>query len=133
MWKRWINFLAFTPTERKVLLFLAATILVGSAIRAFQGTGNAEKSFDYSISDSTFESLSSIDPGPKPEIRLILDINTATKEELVRLPGIGEVTAERILLYREEQGKFHKTEDLMNVRGIGKKKFEQLKSLITVN
>ncbi len=133
MWKRWLDILAFTPTERKVLLFLVATLLIGGVTRAFLAAESPENDFDYSVSDSTFESLSGEMPESEETATRVVNINTATKEELERLPGIGEVTAERILLYREEQGLFRKPEDIMKVRGIGTKKFEQLKSLITVN
>jgi competence ComEA-like helix-hairpin-helix protein len=60
----------------------------------------------------------------------ILNVNTASKQELMKLPGIGEATAERILLYREENGRFRKIEDLKNVKGIGEKKFLKIKPLV---
>lgn len=59
-----------------------------------------------------------------------LNINTATKNDFVDLPGIGESIAEKIITYREEKKGFRKTEDLMNVKGIGKKKFEKIKTYI---
>ena len=59
----------------------------------------------------------------------VVNINTATKEQLVDLPGIGESTAEKIISYRNGK-RFAKTEDIMNVKGIGKKKFENIKSFI---
>ena len=62
-----------------------------------------------------------------------LDINKATVQELVQLKGIGEKFAERIIEYREKNGKFQKIEDLMKVKGIGQKKFEAIKDLIVVN
>jgi comEA protein len=61
-----------------------------------------------------------------------ININTATVEELDTLPGIGASYAERIVRYREEHGDFYAPEELMNVEGIGQKKFEQLKELIIV-
>ena len=61
-----------------------------------------------------------------------VNINSAEKQELEGLPGIGEATAERIIIYRDENGGFRKIEDLMKVKGIGKKKFDKLKELITV-
>ena len=64
---------------------------------------------------------------------LLTNINLATKIELQKLPGIGEAYAERILEYRTRQGGFQKIEDIMNVKGIGKKVFENIKELITVN
>lgn len=62
-----------------------------------------------------------------------ININTATKEELQTLPGIGPVTAERIIEFRENKGSFKKIEDIMNVPRIGPKLFEQIKDKITVD
>jgi len=61
-----------------------------------------------------------------------IDLNTATLSQLDGLPGIGPVIAERILELREKSGPFKRIEDLMNIRGIGEKKFLKLKDLITV-
>lgn len=59
----------------------------------------------------------------------VININTAEKDELTELPGIGESTADKIIAYRKEKG-FKKREDIMNVKGIGKKKYEKLKNYI---
>ena len=61
-----------------------------------------------------------------------IDINTAGKEEFMALPGIGEVLAERILSYRDENKGFHALEELLNVEGIGKKRFEDILDLIII-
>ncbi len=60
-----------------------------------------------------------------------ININTADAEELDRLKGIGEKTAEAIIEYREETP-FKSIEDIMNVKGIGEKKFEEIKNDICV-
>ena len=61
----------------------------------------------------------------------MININTATKEQLILLPGIGETLAQRIIDYRTANGPFQKIEDLMNVTGIGEKRFDAIKDLIT--
>ena len=61
-----------------------------------------------------------------------LDLNSATEEDLQRLPGIGHVLAERIVAYRATQGPFRDIEQLRRVKGIGKKKFEEVRSLVAV-
>lgn len=61
-----------------------------------------------------------------------IHINLAEKEEFMALPGIGEVLAQRILDYREENGPFPSVEALMNVEGIGKKRMEDMLELITI-
>ena len=62
-----------------------------------------------------------------------VNINTAGKDELMTLTGIGETRAEAILAYRQEAGGFQAPEDLMQVEGIKEKTFEKLKDQITVN
>lgn len=61
-----------------------------------------------------------------------ININTATAEELTELPRIGEVTAERIVKWREENGPFASTEELMNVQGIGERVYERIRPHVTV-
>ena len=61
-----------------------------------------------------------------------VNLNTATSEELVELPGIGETVAARIVAYRESNGSFQKIEELMNVKGIGEKTFLKLRSRLFV-
>lgn len=61
-----------------------------------------------------------------------ININTANLERLQMLPGIGLSTAQKIIEYREQNGKFKTTDDIKNVNGIGENKYEIIKEKITV-
>jgi len=61
-----------------------------------------------------------------------ININTATKDELVALPGIGPAKAQAIVDYRKAHGSFKTIEELKDVKGIGAKRFEKLKPDLAV-
>ncbi|MGL4796937.1 MAG: helix-hairpin-helix domain-containing protein [Paraclostridium sp.] len=61
-----------------------------------------------------------------------ININTATISELDTLPGFGEVTAQKIIDYREENTKFNSIEEIKNIKGIGEKKFNDVKDYICI-
>ncbi|MGQ9670828.1 MAG: ComEA family DNA-binding protein [Desulfosoma sp.] len=61
----------------------------------------------------------------------LININTADATQLQALPGIGPAIAERIIQHRQTHGPFKNTEDIKNVQGIGDKKYEAIKDLIT--
>jgi competence protein ComEA len=61
-----------------------------------------------------------------------VNINTATGEQLQELPGIGKVVAERIIVYRTENGAFTSEEDLLNVKGVGQGVLEKIRDRIVL-
>ncbi|MEP1447591.1 MAG: helix-hairpin-helix domain-containing protein [Paraglaciecola sp.] len=61
-----------------------------------------------------------------------VDLNTATLEQLVTLPGVGKKKAAAIIEYRTKKGKFKSVDELVNVKGVGKKMLEKLKGQIKV-
>lgn len=61
-----------------------------------------------------------------------VNINTASQSELDGLPGIGDSIAQRIIDYREQNGNFKSIEELKEVKGIGKAKFEEIKDRVTI-
>jgi competence protein ComEA len=75
-------------------------------------------------------------PGPPAAAGLrsdgTVDLNTATQAELETLPGVGPVTAQRIIEHREANGPFASTGQLREVRGIGEKTFQALADLVSV-
>lgn len=71
-------------------------------------------------------------PSDSGQSGALININTATREELETLPSIGEVRAQAIIAYREEHGGFRTTDELMEVSGIGEKIFADISPHITV-
>lgn len=61
-----------------------------------------------------------------------IDINSAGIDDLIRLPGIGEKTADKIIELRTEKGKFNQLEELMEVKGIGEVKFNKIKKFLYI-
>ena len=63
----------------------------------------------------------------------VVNINTADAQELSLLPRVGPAVAERIIAFRDENGKFESLEDLLLVRGIGEKTFERMEAHVTLS
>jgi comEA protein len=141
--------LGFTPNEVKVVLFLSVTFLAGFGIRWYDALVQKQNipRFDYSNIDSEFTARSNtlVSPGPttttpvpsvprqKPALKASsINLNTATSAQLIQLPGIGASYAERIIAYRSEHGNFKDIDELANVKGIGKKRLEQIRPFVTV-
>ena len=70
---------------------------------------------------------------PPAQTKPLVNINTASREELERLPGIGEGLAARIVEHRERHGAFRRVEHLIIVRGISERRFAGLRAFVTVN
>jgi len=156
------NQIGFTEIEVKVILFITVSLLIGSVAYYFKYKSELEelKSFDYSAQDSLFysnknESESALSNKKKVDYEqelldfssdnnsertkdinrrsdLKININDATIEELILLPGIGEKTAENIIVFIEKNGNFRKVDDLVNVPGIGIKKLDKIKKHIFI-
>jgi len=151
MFRRLSDWLALTSTERKVILFLSGTVLVGAGIRLYQETFPSVPNYDYTSSDSAFAALSQkeIEASAADEpitaesnaeestaeddtATAKVNINTASKHELMTLPGIGEVMSDRIIAYRADSGLFRSIGELRKIKGISKRKLDQLTPFITL-
>ena len=62
----------------------------------------------------------------------IINVNTAKKDELIFLPNVGPVTAERIIRFREDFGVFKSIDDLTRVKGTGQKTLDKLRKYVTI-
>ena len=111
--------LNLTSQERKALMFVAGVLILGGVVKYAVNTN------PFWLNNIKASQLSSQEAGK-------ININTAGVEELTRIPGVGEVTAGKIILYRNQQGQFGKAEDLEKVKGIGRKKAERISKYIVV-
>ena len=66
----------------------------------------------------------------KPPV--VVDINNATANDLRKLPGIGPSLAKQIVAFREKHGPFRRVEDLMGIKGIGLKKWKEIRPFVKV-
>lgn len=139
----------FTSKERLVFQFLIISIFIGLSIGIIKRTffqpdfsEHVEKELNdfyqksEEIAGASFEK-SEKTPTKTGDIKgdisvKLLDLNSASKSDLLSLPKIGPVTAERIIRYREDFGPFITEEDLLKIKGIGPKTLDQLKPLIQI-
>ncbi len=106
----------------------------GSCIEDLLQLSGVKESADLSsisLQQELFHTQIIVIPRKKEEKQKI-SINSATLEELILLPGIGEKTAQKIVDYREKFGGFRQLEDIMNVSGIGNVKFTRIREYITL-
>lgn len=104
------------PTNLPMKKILRLVLIIGSL------TGLASWS-PLAAADSAPPTAPAVPPKPK-----LVNVNTATKTELIKLPGIGPVLADRIIA-----GRPHKAvDDLKKIEGMGEKTFAQIKDLVTV-
>lgn len=89
------------------------------------GTAASEEAGGVSVGTASEPAVTAVSE------KLMVNINTANAEELMKLKGVGEKIAAKIIEYREECP-FESIEDIMNVSGIGEKKFEDIKDMICV-
>jgi competence protein ComEA len=78
------------------------------------------------------EGISLPEPGGTESNDKTIDLNKATKEELMTVPGIGPSTADNIINYRDEAGRFNSVDDLLNVDRIGDKTLEKIQKYFIV-
>lgn len=113
---------------RRYLIFPVAFILIGCYLMGIRLYQNRQA--------DVVAPITTLSPQGQEELVLSqekVNLNTATKEDLLRLNGVGPVMAERILAKREELGGFGSLDQLKEISGIGDKVFEDLKNDITLD
>ena len=122
-----------------IMIFLVITVAFAAFVGGYyygrhSAGGNVIISGVPQITPTTTASTATVPTGdhfPTTSAALMININTATLEQLDLLPGIGPVTAQAIIDYRTEFGPFETPEDLLNVKGIGEKKLAAILEFIT--
>ena len=107
--------------------------IISQGNQSSQPQGNSDESGE-SASNDDVSSPDGAEPAysQKPPMQGVVNINTATKNELMSLPGIGEVKAMAIINYRQTYGDFQSVGELINVSGIGEKTLEGLLPYVEV-
>ena len=144
--------LDLTPSEKRTILIISGILISAGLFYVFQSYSEKPAIIGYSKSDSIFSRLThnphtseknreeissdeiSISTTPNEKTKSVvkikqnsIDINTAAKKELEKLPRIGPAMASRIIEYRETKGFFKSLDELTNVKGIGKKTLNLIK------
>lgn len=114
----------FTENAAEESVNLASPIEDGVQIRIY----SKDEAETLAAGAAPFDGFEASGEGKEP----VVNLNTATKEELMTLSGIGESRAEDIIRYREENGGFQNIEDIMKVSGIKDAAFQKIKDRITV-
>lgn len=113
-----------------IILLSVTFIFIGIMVGIYIGRASNSNYIDLSYTPTThINEVSNIEQ--KPQI-VKININTAKESDLTILPGIGESTAKKIIEYREKYGPFIRIDDVVNVKGISQKRFEEISKYITV-
>lgn len=119
------------------VLLVITIVFAAFTFGFFLGRNQHKEGIRVNLPDTFMTSppLQTEDPEEPTEEKVIsfpIAINHADKEEIMALPGIGDVLADRIIAYKTEHGDFSSVEELLNVEGLGKKRLEEILDLITV-
>ena len=120
-----------------ILLAVVTALFVGFTLGLFVGRNTGSGTVTLAVSPQmqtapTIAATAAAETVPEETVSFPVNINTADAVTLTALPGIGQVLAERILAYRQQNGPFRVIEEITKVEGIGEKKAEAILDLITI-
>ena len=119
-------------TPMTVFSGLAAALIALSPAAAFAEVTAYSETAARSPVAAFPEAASPVAVAPAAQPESPIDINTASAEELTQLPRVGPATAKKIVAWREENGPFTSTKELLNVDGIGERTYELIEPHVTV-
>lgn len=123
--------------KRALVLSLSAVLVFSAAVLLLRFPWRVWKPVEISAKAVSEETILTGGDGEQTALELLpdekLNINTATAEELMKLPGIGAALSQAIVEYREEEGSFSSIEDIMKVSGIGEGRFAAIEEYICVS
>lgn len=128
IWVRWTP----QPPAQGIPSAPEQPIIASQATELEERNSRTVGSSSQNIQTPTMKAVALTEPS-KTAVHSRLDLNRASAGELESLPGIGAVLAQRVIAFRESAGGFRTVEDLREVKGIGAKTFDRLKSLVTVS
>lgn len=110
--KRWMRF---------IFVYCLGLLLILIVIMLWEN-----RLYDHRLATETYAQV------PSASEAYLINLNTATTEELQELPKIGPVLAGEIITYREDNGRFSEKEELLNIKGVGQKIYETIADRVTI-
>ena len=116
----------------KYIMVSAIFLFIGIMLGIFFGRNSGSDSILLTQTNSSEINTSSPTTAYYDEVLGRININSATADELTSVPGIGSVTAQRIVEYRRKYGKFYSINDLLKIKGISETTLDDIRPYITV-
>ncbi len=119
------RFFEFSSAQLKVLVFLVCTLMVIATVRIIRGFATEDRVMTPLL-------VATGETAPGYTTLFTIDINLSPADSMELIPGIGPALASRIVAYRDSAGPFREVQDIVRVPGIGNKTYERIKPYLKV-